>query len=114
MPPAFANLMFNGEQHFTTTSDIDGKFTISSTEKITSVSCTYVGYEKFSSAIKQDSQLLIISLTSSNSLDEIVIKPGENPENRIIRKVIENKQINNPENISSIQYKSYNKIVYDL
>ena len=44
----------------------------------------------------------------------MLILAGENPANRIIRKVIENKAINNPEKISSFQYLSYNKVVYDM
>ena len=44
----------------------------------------------------------------------MVIRSGENPANRIIRKVIQNKDINNPEKVSSFKYTSYNKIVYDF
>ncbi len=113
-PLAFANLTFNNKQKFVATSDIDGKFSITSAEEILAISCTYIGYEKQTLSLQKLTKSIIIALQSSNALDEVIIKPGENPANRIIRKVIENKNRNNPENISSITYTSYNKIVYDL
>ncbi len=113
-PLAFANLLFNHKQNFTATSDIDGKFSVVSSERITSITCSYVGYDKLVFNVGKDTNGIVISLKSSNALDEVVITPEDNPAIAIIRKVIANKDKNNPENISSFRYTSYNKIVYDL
>jgi hypothetical protein len=112
-PLAFANLVFNHKQNLTVTSDIDGKFNISASENITSVACSYVGYDRLVTGIK-DPGFIVIPLKSSNALDEVLITPEDNPANRIIRNVIKNKDKNNPEHITSFKYTSYNKIVYDL
>ena len=50
----------------------------------------------------------------SFQLNEVIIKAGENPADRIIRKVIENKDLNNPEKIPSFKYNCYNKTIYDF
>ena len=42
----------------------------------------------------------------------MVIFPGENPAHRIIKKMIENKDKNNPEKRGSFSYTSYNKMIF--
>jgi len=46
-------------------------------------------------------------------LDEVTFIGGENPAHPIIRKVVANKKINNPEKIKSFKYRSYNKFYAD-
>ncbi len=113
-PLAFANFTFNENQRMTTSSDIDGRFSFSSIEPILSLKCTYVGYETQTLQLKNTKNITIYLKATENSLDEVVIRPSENPANAIIRKVIANKEKNNPENISSFKYTSYNKMVYDV
>jgi hypothetical protein len=117
-PLAFVNIIFNNNSHSGTTTDIDGKFYFNQSQKISSICCTYVGYEKLTispDSLKKDNKGFIIELKPDVlNLQEIVVVPGENPANRIIRKVIQNKEINNPENISSFKYTSYNKSIYDF
>ncbi len=116
-PLAFVNIIFNSNPLSGTVTDIDGKFFCNSTTKIKTLSFSYVGYEKtiihVDSLFEKD-KLIIELRPSVFQLSEVVIKAGENPANRIIKKVIENKKINNPENISSFKYTSYNKVIYDL
>ena len=116
-PLAFVNIIFNHDELTGTTTDINGRFSFRSGVALTSLTCSYVGYEKFS--LKLDSSRLDKPITislreSSYALNEVVVRAGENPANRIIRKVIENKDINNPERVSSFQYTSYNKVIYDF
>ena len=118
LPLAFVNIIFNSNLYLNVTTDIDGKFYFNKNEKVNSLTCSYLGYEKLNiniDSIKKINKEIIIELTpSSFNLQEVIIKPGENPANRIIKKVIENKDINNPENISSFKYTSYNKTIYDI
>lgn len=113
-PLAFANLIFNSNQKLTASTDIDGKFSISSLQPLHNLTCTYVGYETQSVPLARDNNIIIYLKASVDKLDEVVIKPSENPANAIIRKVIANKEKNNPENIPSFKYTSYNKMIYDV
>jgi len=114
-PMAFANIIFNNDSRLGITTDIDGKFSYSGSEAITSLTCSYVGYTPKTVVVGDKRQGLHIELTfAENVMKELVITPGENPANVIIRKVIANKEINDPENIASFKYKTYNKVVYDL
>lgn len=113
-PLAFANFTFNENQRLATSSDIDGKFSFAGLQPITTLTCTYMGYETQTIQLKQTKNIIIYLKASENNLEEVVIRPSENPANAIIRKVIANKEKNNPENIPSFKYKSYNKMVYDI
>lgn len=116
-PLAFVSIIFNNDPHSGTTTDIDGKFTFTSSKKITTITCSYIGYKTLVISPGENESLneLIIKLSSSaTELKEVVIRSGENPANRIVRQVIQNKDMNNPEKVSSFKYTSYNKIVYDF
>ena len=117
-PLAFANIIFNNNQFLGARSDIDGKFSFSSSQNITSLTCSYIGYKKLSveaEKVLKVRNIIIIELEPlTTELQEVVIKPGENPANLIIRKVIANKDRNNPENISSYKCTIYNKTIYDF
>jgi hypothetical protein len=113
-PLAFANFTFNGNQKLATSSDIDGRFSYFSAQPLTTLICTYIGYETQIVQLNNNKDLIIYLKTAADNLQEVVVKASENPANAIIRKVIANKEMNNPENISSFKYKSYNKLVYDI
>ena len=117
-PLAFVNIIFNKNIHYGTSTDINGKFHYRCTERIKTLTCTYVGFEK--QVLNLDSiggnrnNLTIEMVPSEYQLKEIEIIASENPANRIIRKVIENRDINNPEKISTYKCISYNKVIYDF
>jgi len=116
-PLAFVNIIFNDQVQTGTTTNINGQFAYSSNEALTSLTCSYVGYEKITVRINADKTgipFLILMKAASIALGEVVVRAGENPANRIIRKVIENKSVNNPENITSFTCRSYNKVIYDI
>lgn len=115
-PLAFVNIIFNDNPLTGTVTDIKGNFSYSSAiiERLT---FSYVGYETLTISLDtmDGRKPLLITLHGSvYSFKEVVVKAGENPANRIIRNAIENRKINNPENISSFRYKSYNKVIYDF
>jgi hypothetical protein len=116
-PLAFVNIIFNNNPQFGTITDIDGKFKFNSAKQIESLTLKYVGYESltvFLDRTNSDKELKIEMESTTYKLNEIVVHPKENPAHRIIRKAIENKEINNPENIGSFKYKSYNKLIADF
>jgi hypothetical protein len=109
-PLAFVNIMIN-DQKIGGMTDIDGKFFLRSPEKIHQLKITYLGYSSKNYQISSKTKDLTIYLLKSNiELSEVIIFPGENPAHRIIRKVIENKSKNDPENIKTFKYDSYSKL----
>lgn len=112
---AFANIIFNDNPLLITTTDIDGKFNYNLNVVIYKLTITHVGYQKFELSIKNvENNLMINLITETNKLSIVEVHKGENPANRIIKKVIENKNLNNPEFLSTFQYTAYNKVVYDI
>lgn len=111
---AFTNILINNNIQLIT--DMNGEFSFKTFTNTTQISCSYVGYQKKEIQIdrKNYSNFLIELTPLQNNLNEIVIPAKENPANVIIRKVIANKEKNNPENINSFQYTSYNKIICDF
>ena len=109
----FVNIIFGSENHGCT-SDIDGEFEITSPE--TEIYISYIGY--FSDTIyinkKTQSYLLIELAPKLYNIEEVIILPGENPANRIIEKVVDNRDINNPEKMNSFSLRSYNKMIFTV
>lgn len=93
-------------------SDIDGSFTIELPEKFT-LYFSYVGYEHDTISSNEISFPLIVKLKKKSfNLNEVLITPGENPAHRIIKNVIRNKKLNDPEQYESFSYTSYNRMVF--
>ncbi len=110
-PLAFVNILFNeGNQGIST--DIDGHYTLPHAN-IKSLTFRYVGYEPLTLTIEEVQKRKVILLrTKMFGLEEVIIRPGENPAHRIINLAIANKKINNPELSTSFFYESYNKLVF--
>lgn len=112
----FVNVFFKDSKIGTTT-NIDGEYSLETYYATDSISATFIGYEKLTYKIKKDiSQEINFDLTESiSSLPELVVLPSEeNPAHPIMRKVINNKKINNREKLEAYQYEVYNKIELDL
>ena len=115
-PLPFVNIIY-GDFNLGTTSNIDGKFHIKSSKPVKQLIISYLGYYSDTVLInsKTVTNNLIISLCpKSFNLEEIVILPGINPANRIIKKVFENRDLNNPEKMKSFSFKSYNKMIFTI
>lgn len=95
-----------------TISDVDGKFSILSTTPISAFKVSYIGFTKATVPVEGNKNYYVIALSQrANDLNAVVV-PGENPALAIIKKVIENKDNNNPEKkLSSFEFKSYNKLI---
>ena len=107
----FVNVIYH--EKYGTTTNLDGTFKIFSKTEIKKLNFRYLGYKDTTIFIDNTKKNihLNISLEKVNyGIDEVVIYPGENPAHRIIREVVKNRKINNPEkNLKSFSYTSYNK-----
>jgi hypothetical protein len=113
-PLAFVNIVINeGRQGGVT--DIDGRFSLVSHEQIRSLGFSYVGYRKLKLPVGAKSENLHIRLSRlETQLSEVLIVAGENPAHRIIHNAVENRKQNNPRNIPSYSFTSYDKMVFTL
>lgn len=116
-PLPFVNILINENQTDGTSTDIDGKFLVTSNEKIETLTLSFVGYENLIYQVKEndfDKKLELRMQSTTFNLVEAVVVAGENPAHRIIRNVIKNRDQNNPEKMQSFQCLTYNKIVVEL
>jgi len=113
-PLPFVNIILKGTRAGATT-DLDGFYTITTTEKSDSLVISYIGYNRVARFIKiGQEQDVNIGLTQGIELMTIEITPGENPAHRILKKVIANKDKNNTERLTAYEYEVYNKIEFDI
>lgn len=111
-PIAFANVVLADGIHGTTT-DIEGNFKLHVPVGYSQfITISHVSYQKVKLPISYFQTKKIVLLKASNwVLGEVVINAGENPAFRIIRQAVKNKKQNDPDNLNSYQYYSYNKFI---
>lgn len=108
---AFVNIVIN-DGHNGGVSDIDGKFILHSSTPINMLKFSCVGYQIMQIVPDNSGKELLVKLTKVEiELPEVVIKPGLNPANRIIKLVINNISRNDPKRLESFSYTSYDKMV---
>jgi len=114
-PMPFVNLLLKNTTTGTST-DYEGNYTITTTETSDSIIVSYIGYKSAAYAIKnhQTQEVNIFLDPESSVITEVTVHPGENPAWRIIRKVMDHKEQNDPNHIGAYQYEVYNKIEFDL
>lgn len=110
-PLAFVNILVNDSKQGGMT-DIDGHFTLNSVEPFTKLSLSYVGYKPVEYFVSSKSGIIIKMVTETVQLDEVKIIAGENPAHRIIRNVLANRPLNDPANLKSFSYTSYDKMIF--
>lgn len=95
-----------------TITDVDGKFILSTNVKITSFTVSYIGFQTKVIPVQDNKKFYPVSLKQkTDDLKEVIVS-NENPAFAIIRKVIANKSINNPQKkLNSFEYKTYNKLI---
>jgi hypothetical protein len=115
-PLAFVNVVY-GNNNLGTATNIDGYFSFQTSLEKANLIFSFVGYESKSIFIIPSQQigLLKIELKETiHSLSEVKIVAGENPAHRIILAVVNNRDNNNPEKLSSFSYISYNKMHFTI
>ena len=114
-PIPYANIYFTGT-FIGTTSDINGNYRLTTSKPGPVIEVSAVGYKK---------QTAKVNLHESNSIDfameeevinlnEIEVRPGENPANRLVRNIIRHKKDNNPFMLPSWQSRIYSKMEIDI
>jgi len=110
----FVNIIVN-QGKWGGTTDIDGKFSIRSPEKIESIQLSYVGYESMDYSLENKYKNLIIKLKEIEyELPEYVVYPTENPAHRIIQNAIGHRNLNNPEKLEKFSYTAYDKMIFTI
>lgn len=95
-----------------TITDVDGKFVLHSLTNIPSFTVSYVGFTTKTITVLNNKKFYSVSLSEkTDNLKEVVIA-NENPALAILRKVIANKNNNNPQKkLNNFEYKTYNKLI---
>ena len=75
---------------------------------------SYVGYYKQNITVGDASQIHVRLNPEQFSLNELLIRPGENPAHRIINNAIANRVRNNPNNLNSYTCIIYNKLTAEM
>ncbi len=114
-PMPFVNVLLRNTT-IGASSDFEGNYKIVTTASSDSILVSYIGYKHTSKAIRnhQTQEINIFLDPESTSLTEATIHPGENPAWKIMRKVMEHKEHNDPSYIEAYQYEIYNKLEFDL
>jgi len=113
-PLAFVNVV-HGNPAKGTTTNIDGYFSLNISEETDTIKISYVGYHPKNisvSAYDRSDQIDVSLQKKMYDIDKVVITPGMNPANRIMQKVWEHQEENNPKSLQSFSYRSYNKMVF--
>ncbi|MCC6599133.1 MAG: carboxypeptidase-like regulatory domain-containing protein [Crocinitomicaceae bacterium] len=109
-PVAFAAVVEKGTSNGAY-SDIDGYFRLRQPSVNSVIMFSCIGYNPLEITFRSAVDWNILLQKQDVQLNEVVILPGENPAERILRKAIENKKNNNPEGKRSFTYDSYNKLI---
>lgn len=114
-PIAFANVYFTGTQIGIFTDEV-GNFILESDEQHRRVTVSALGFRDTTINLEsvQKVEIRIFLEPADYTLDEIVVRAGENPAYPIIRKVISAKEKLQPGNLDHYSYHSYNKTQFDL
>ena len=113
-PLAFVNVVVNeGLQGVIT--DIDGRYSITSSEPIVKVKFSSVGYEPKEIQLQANQKKCNVALTPKTfELGEVTVEAGENPAHRIIDSLMAHRKANNPNSLDSYSYDIYDKMVITI
>ncbi len=109
LPIEYANIQ-DKSKSIGITSDSLGRFKLPISSKNTVLNISCVGYENASIRVNQEFFVVIKLTPLEGQLDEVTIKPKENPAHEIIRRVVANSQKNNPDKIFQYKANHYSKI----
>lgn len=113
-PIAFANVIFKGTLVGTVT-DTAGYFKLEARKPHDSLKISAVGFKTRVVAARFDGQSVHVTLTPATiEIGPVVVKAGENPAFRILRRVHERKPFHSLEGLDYYQYEAYNKMEFDI
>jgi hypothetical protein len=111
----FVHIKVQDRESTGTTSDVRGSFSINSFGENDVLIFSHIGYQRQEitfSQIQRNPIVFLVQDTQELALFEF--SAGENPALPLVRKAIENRELNNPKKLESFQYSSYNKMVMTL
>ncbi|SFH29966.1 CarboxypepD_reg-like domain-containing protein [Pontibacter chinhatensis] len=100
-----------------TSTDVEGKYNIRLSSTPDSLTAAFVGYLPLTLPVQKGvaTQTLDFKLqTNAQQLQEVVIRPGENPAWPIMRRVMDNKNANDKRKLTAYQYEAYTKMQFDV
>ncbi|MCK9400635.1 MAG: DUF5686 and carboxypeptidase regulatory-like domain-containing protein [Bacteroidales bacterium] len=114
-PLPFVNIYFK-KTTIGVTSDLDGAFSLNTTQPGDSVYASSVGYQTLKKhVIKGKFQVINFEMTeSSTTLAEVQVRPEERWIELLMRRVFKSKELNNPDQIQYYQCEIYNKFQIDI
>ncbi len=114
-PIPFVNIYLDGKTTGTIT-NLEGYFSFESPIYADSLVASSLGYELIKKPLKNAiEQTINFQMERAEvSLQEIVIRPTENPAHALLRNIIKNKPRNSNRTLENYNYESYNKVELDL
>jgi hypothetical protein len=103
----FANVFFKGTTIGVNT-DFDGNYRIRTSQKADSITVTFIGYKPRTKKVKAGlTQIIHFQMEEDGYLlNEVVVKPGENPALKIMRQVLDHKSKKQPRSVIGIQLRN--------
>lgn len=113
-PLPFVNIVFKNTS-IGVTSDFEGNYSIETTKPGDTLLASFIGYNKSKKSVSHGKfQVINFSLASQNiMLDDVIIRPGKNPAETLLEKIIANKHKNDPDHFDAYEYEAYTKIELD-
>jgi hypothetical protein len=112
---SFCSVFFKGTKQGVTT-DVDGIFEIKTSILYDTLCANYVGYTTGCQALKDtaEQEIRFRMISSTSTLDEVVILAGENPANAIVRNIIRHKDENRLSYYGNYRCEDYVKVELDF
>ncbi|HRY32374.1 MAG TPA: DUF5686 family protein [Bacteroidales bacterium] len=113
-PIPFVNILLKNTTVGTQT-NFEGEFSMETRTHSDSLLASFIGYHRQAKAVQKGKfQTINFELVPANVLlKEVVILPGENPAEIMLKKIIQNKINNDREKLEFYQYEAYTKIQFD-
>lgn len=111
----FVSVYFKNTQIGSTTG-FDGRFSLESRKGTDTLVASYIGYTTAYIPIQRDRfQVVDIRMEPEHyELEGVVIRPGENPAEILLRKIIDHKPSNDPDKVETFQCQAYTKMQFDV
>jgi len=94
------------------TTDFDGYFTLKTTQKADSIRVSFLGFVTQIKPVKKGiTQTINFQLVEAVAeVEEVIVRPGENPANTIIKWAQKRRKINEYKSLEAYQYESFTKV----
>ena len=111
----FVNVSYRNSSIGTIT-NTDGEFFLETRTPTDSIIISFVGYYSQVYAVHKNKyqEYHVELIQKVQEIKEVVILPSENPAHIILKKIIANKHIYNPNRLESYSYELYNKVEIDI